>query len=354
MKAELTILDTLDTLATEGFNLPDDYKNIISDLNIDKDDASSPWYVRFFVGLCAWIAAILLVAFLFAADVLQTEQSAAFIGILFCAIAIGINRWKPRNDFMGQLGLALSLAGQILFFIGLYDFFREDVILPALGLILLEVILLWVYKSGLHRVISTLVILGAILAIFFDLEIMEAVHILVFALGAGLVTLHTEEYRFLIAGLEDLILPVSYGVAIFLMGLLILPLVADFDLRWWITALVLLPVLLFLVSRIVADLSLDLRRGAVPWLFAGCVVLLVPAIRMPGIIGALIVLLLAFWRNNRILLGLSGVFFVFYLGAYYYSLEWTLLVKSFALAGTGAIMLLLRLILLKFTRGVGS
>lgn len=347
MNAKLTLRDTLNQLATEGYTLSDDYEKIVADLKFEKEESGSPWYVRIFVGLSAWIAAILFITFLFFADILQDEESGFIFGLIFGAIAVGLNRLGPRNNFLGQLGLALSMAGQILFLIGLSSLLDYEAIPTALGMIVLEVILLWAYNNRLHRVISTLVIPGAILAILLDLDFMEAVHILIFTLGAGVVALHMVESRLLIARLEDLMRPVIYGITIFFLGLLILPLLDDFELQWWITAMLLDMVLIFLVLQIVKDLGLGLRSGAVPWLLAGCVILLVPAIRMPGILGALIILLLGFWRNNRLLIGLAAVFLVFYLGAYYYSLEWTLLVKSFALMGTGAILFLLRYILLR-------
>ena len=352
MNKQLTLQDTLERLNDEGYPLPDDYENTTLELVSEEERSDSPWYVRFFIGLSAWIAAILFIAFLFMANILQDEEIGFIAGLVFCVIAVGINRLGPQNPFLGQLGLALSLAGQILVLIGLYSILDYEIIPTALGLIILELVLLWLYNSGLHRVISTLVILGGILAIFLDLEVLEgAIHFFVFALGAGIVALHYWENHLVVAGLENLIRPINIGIAVFLLGLLVLPLSDAFEIHWWVTSLMLSAALIFLTLQIVKDLGLGLRSGAVPWLLAGCVVLFIPATRMPGILSALIVLLLGFWRNNRLLIGLAGVFLVFYLGALYYSLEWTLLVKSFALMGTGVIMFLLRYFLLRYARG---
>jgi hypothetical protein len=354
MNTDLTLREVLDQLAADGFVLPDDFEDTLEDMNPVKLETGSPWYVRLFVGISAWIAAILLIVFLFLTNIISPEDGGVVFGLVFCAIAVGLNRLGPRNDFLAQLGLALSLTGQILFMIGLFDLSDYELVPTALGLMFLEIILLWLYHDRLHRVISTLAIPGAILAILLEQDMMAGVHILTLALGAGIVAIQYKESDLLIARLDELIRPVSYGVAIFLLGLLILPMWDDFDVHWWITAVLLLAILVILVCLIVADLGLGLLSGAVPWLVAGCLILLIPAVRTPGILGALIILLLGFWRNNRLIIGLSALFLVFYLGAYYYSLEWTLLVKSFALMGTGAILFVLRYILLKFTRGVAS
>jgi len=351
MIEQMSLRDTLNQLADEGFPITDEAEKVIAEMEIDKRVGGSPWYVRLFVGLSAWIAAILLIGFLFIANILTDDQVALIFGAVFCLIAVGLNRFGPRNDFLGQLGLALSLAGQILFTLGLSSIFDYEFVPTALGLIGFEIVLLWLYQSQLHRAISTLVIFGAILSILLEEDIMEAVHALIFVLGAGFAAIHYKDEHLRLTGIEDLIRPVSYSMAIFLLGLMVLPLLDDFDLQWWITAVLSLIILIFLILQVVKSLGLGLRSGAVPWLLVGSVVLLVPAIRMPGILGALIVLVAGFWRSDRPMIGIASAFLVFYLGAYYYSLEWTLLVKSFALMGTGAILFLLRFILLKFARG---
>ena len=351
MKTQLTLRDVLAQLAAEGFTLSPGYQGLTLGLEPERERPVSPWYVRLFTGLSAWIAALFLIGFLYATDILQIEEGEILIGLVFCTVAVGLNRLAPRNDFLDQLGLALSLAGQVLFAIGLYSLLYEAVLICLL-LIILEVVLIWVYHDRLHRFISTIVITSTILVVLFDLEILEMVHLFIFALAASVFFLYRRENHPLLSGLGDLGPSVGYGATVSLLVMLILPLMPDLEVRWWwITVALLWAVLLFLVSQIVADLGLGLRSGAVPWLLAGCVILLIPAVRMPGILGALIVLLLGFWRNNWPPIGLAAVFLVFYLGAYYYSLEWTLLVKSFALMGTGIILLTLRYVLLRFRHG---
>ncbi len=345
MNTDLTMGDVLNQL---GVTLPKDDQ--LPKPEDETKEAASPWYVRLFVGVSAWIAALFFIGFLFSAEILQEADIGVIVGLVMCGIAIGLNRFAPRNDFFSQLGLALSLAGQLLFIIGLFDLVNEIVLL-ALPLIILEIGLIWLYKDRLHRFISTLIIIGAILAVILDLEFFELIHILIFNLAAATFLFYGLENRLLLVASRELVRPLGYAVALSLLGLLILPTIELLEIRWWwLTAILLLSVLLFLVSQIAADLELPLASGVMPWLLGGCLFLFVPAIQMPGILAALIILLLAFWRNNRLLLGLAAAFLLFYLGAYYYWLEWSLLTKSFALMGGGAIMFLLRYVLLHFTR----
>jgi len=52
-----------------------------------------------------------------------------------------------------------------------------------------------------------------------------------------------------------------------------------------------------------------------------------------------------------LLMGLATVFLLFFLSAYYYNLEITLLNKSYILLGTGAVLLVVRLL---FHRLIGE
>ena len=348
MSTPMSLREVFERLDAEGFDVPDSLEGKVSQAELADRGVDSPWYVRFFMGLSAWVAAVFLLSFLSATAILFSDPGSMVIGLVFCAGAVGLNRLAPRNDFLIQLALALSLAGQALFTFGAAEWW-EAVVPVAMALIALEALLLWIYEDRLHRFISSVIVAGAVLALVLDLESTIGLHLLIFVVGACSVLVNQREYDLLHVSVRSIIVPASYGMIVSFLGLLTLPLVGEFrdvanvnEVQWWITAGLLLFVLLYVVSQIVADLNLELRSRAVLLLLLGCVLLGVPAARMPGLLGALIVLVMGFWRNNRLLLGLSTVFLVFYLGAYYYTLEWTLLVKSFVLMGTGVTMLLLR------------
>jgi uncharacterized membrane protein len=86
------------------------------------------------------------------------------------------------------------------------------------------------------------------------------------------------------------------------------------------------------------------------WLVGGTLLVSLPALLTPGILAAVIMLVLAFQRNNRLLLGLGAAGLVVFLIAFYYHLEVTLLVKSLMLLGTGLLLLGLRAIMLQEPR----
>lgn len=352
MDKELRMPALLAQLVEEGYSLPEGYQESAPSTLGTMAEVRSPWYVRLFAGFSAWIAALLLIGFLYLADVLQGEVGALITGIILIIVALGINIAIRRNDFMSQLGLAFSLAGQTLFIVGLVEIFDDSIIVPLL-IIAVEVGLIIAYQDRFHRFLSVLIIVGTLLSVIYDQGAYDLVHVLIFGLALGAILLHQRENRFLVSGKGELVQPVGIGIAASLLGLLILPIgELLFIQRWWITTLMLLAVLLYLAWEVAEDLQLSKSPGAIPWLLVGSLMLAIPAVRMPGILGASIVLLLGFWRNNRTLTGLASVFLLYYVGAFYYYLGSTLLEKSLALTATGVILLVLRYVILRFrTRG---
>jgi uncharacterized membrane protein len=85
----------------------------------------------------------------------------------------------------------------------------------------------------------------------------------------------------------------------------------------------------------------------VAWVVGVTLLASLPALWTPGILAAVIVIVLGFRRGNRLLLGLGAAFLVVFLIAFYYYLDVTLLVKSLLLLATGLLLLGLRALLLR-------
>lgn len=313
--------------------------------------AQSPWYVRFFIGISAWIAAILLIAFLVIARILTSEGGAIGIGIFFCVIAVALNFANRRNDFLGQLVLALALAGGALLVGGLAVSLKNT-IATALCAIVLESALLVLLRDRVHRFLATIFIIAAFVVIIFDLKQYETIHVLLGLLAGIVVVLFWRENDLLTRGMSEILYPVSYGIVIAVFGLLLLPLsipqTESFPIRWWwLSAALLFVALLFSIVQIARGLEVRMASWKFIILLLVCAALVIPATRMPGIFAALVFLVVGFWRNHRVMVGLAGLFLVIYIGAYYYALEWTLLQKSLALLASGVLLLALRFVLLR-------
>ncbi len=301
-----------------------------------------PWYMRVFAGMGAWFAALLVLAFLVIVGAIRSETTALILGLVACGVAVGFSRVHERGDFLSQLALSLSLLGQLLITVGSFMLLDEAVPV-ALAVIVLELILIGAYADQFHRFLSGLAIVGALLVILADGHQFELIHSLLLGLAAFATAVSVYEYALLPTNCWVIVHPLRYAAVVALLGLLVLPLQTQFRVTaWWWSALGLETLLAGVSWQIAHDLGVRWRRD---WLLVALALgfgIAILGIKMPGVVAALLVLMLGFWRSNRTLMGLAAAFLVFYLGAYYYSLQLTLLSKSLAMLGAGGLLLGLR------------
>jgi uncharacterized membrane protein len=343
-----TMQSVLDQLVDEGQLSDTARATIIPTLAAPDDAAGTPWYVRALVGISAWIAAVLLIAFLIGGtQLVRSGESMIIVGLILCAVAIAIRRGVPSSIFAAQLALALSIAGQSLFCFGMADL-SNTVLVIVLSLSALEIVLIALYPDTLHRFLSTVVIVGALVALLFDWNAPGAVHPLVGILAACALVLWERESDLAVARAAVLTRPIAYGLVVALFGVLCFGITELIPIpRWWVSGLLLLPLLLVLEYRIVSRLEQHVNAKIVPWLVGATLLASLPALWTPGVLAAAIVLVLGFQRGNRLLLGLGAAFLAVFLIAFYYHLDVTLLVKSLLLLATGLLLLGLRALMLR-------
>ena len=76
---------------------------------------STPWYIKTLLAVSAWLAAVFLFAFLAVLfnGLLDSVLADTLIGSVFILIAYHVLK-SEQSDFVEHLGLAFSIAGQIL------------------------------------------------------------------------------------------------------------------------------------------------------------------------------------------------------------------------------------------------
>lgn len=344
-----TIGVVLSDLEREGLFERDDQTNATEALQ--QAGTTSPWYVRLMVGFGAWWAALFFMGFF---SLLTHSKAAALIsGVLLLAGAVLLRRME-KGDFLNQLALAASLSGQLLVVFGADV---KTATSAALLVLAMQGVLIAFYADQTHRLLSTLAAVAAIEVLLFDWKWTYGSALLAGLLGIVSIRLWLKEAAFVGAGMERLIRPIAYGLVIAMFGLLLPsifppfldahnPLTLHMKYLWLSTAL-LGAGLLYLVHVLLTERGLPAFGAFALASYAAVVLLLVPAQRAPGLIGALIVLLLGFRRDNRLLLGMALLFLAVFLSAYYYNLSISLLLKSGALVGSGAVLLGLRWVLVR-------
>lgn len=321
--------------ATEPRPLPPDLAG--------KDDAeSSPWYVKALAGVGAWFAAFFLGTFFGVAGLIDSWESMVIWGAILAVAAIGLKRWLRNSIFWGQLAFAFSLAGQGLL-IGGVGWQVESITTAALFAAGLAALMFLLYPDTLHRLLTLLLFVVAWLVIIYEREQPDLIHLVALGLAVGSVAVWQGELRLIVSRWHPFRAPLAYGLPIALFGLCILPLIDFFGVsHWWWTAGGLALLLLYVAYQILRDLDWSPLSPVGLWTVAAVLLLLVPAYSTPGILAALIMLLLGYWRGSSLLMGLATLFLLFFLSAYYYNLDITLLNKSYILMGTGSVLLALR------------
>lgn len=119
----------------------------------------APWYTRAMLGFAGWFAGLFIVAFFGSVIVLLFRDAFGMLllAAALCGAAVVIDQ-RARNEVIAQFALALSMAGQAFFGLGLGELFTvgsgEKI---AWGMVVLQAVLFVAMRSSLHRVWSVAV-----------------------------------------------------------------------------------------------------------------------------------------------------------------------------------------------------
>ncbi len=309
------------------------------------------WYIRALQGFAGWLAAVFLIGFLGFGVAGLFEHGAALmvLGVVINVSTYVYFKTEPESDFFEQMVLAFSLTGQFLFAFGLFELFnfRDQQWLAVVAVY--QVILMLVMQNYLHRFLSAWF---AVIAFFWGFDV------LVYSgLGSALVAALFVWLWLNKTGWQtekEFYEPIGYALGF---SLLQLNAQSHFwlydwfryrqqDVGWlmlnadWISALLNSSVLLYFVYRMVQEQNINLSSTAGRMITLAAVVMLFTALPVIGLSSALLVLLVGYARQNKILLVMGGLALLGFVGWYYYSLNITLLNKSLILMAMGVVLLL--------------
>lgn len=328
------------------------------------------WYIKLFIGLSAWIAAIFLIAGVSGLAFIADGITMAIAGLVLLGAALTLKWMRRQSIFWGQFAFALSLTGQGLFFGGItqiiLDNFRywEQSAVSQIALIVIatQILLFFIFPDTVHRLLSVIFAsLAGILLIGNELVdwtlpsqqmnkllgTLPSFLLMLFALG--LFWVWQRRTKFFASRWHELHAPLGYGLAIVMFFVAISALFIDdivgINTRLlWLASIGLALLLAHLGMQVVDEFSGEFGQPLLMKLsiIIAIALLLIPLHETPGIWAALLALALSFQQNGRLLLGLASLFLLFFIGFYYYSLDITLLNKSYALIGSGLLLLLIR------------
>lgn len=312
-----------------------------------KPAKTNPWFLRVLVGTGAWVASLFLIGFIFATGMAKSGGAWAFMGIIFIAGAIFLRKiGEEGGDFFSQLSLAGSLCGQGMVIIGT-GMVTDSGEAGALCGIILAILMPWLYPETVQRFMSGILFAGSISVLTSLLKVPQSHPIsLLLAAGVGGWMLYQDRVS-IDTNYANAFKPVGYGLVISAVVML----VADsFHLGWarfGVLTMILtvgLGLLALLLAWIIVRDMNGSREKPVAWFLplAGIVVVCAMTTSAPGIIGAIGLLTLGFFRRDKVVMALGIACLGLFLSSYYYNMGLTLLQKSEILVLCGAVLLIAR------------
>ncbi|MBI1422116.1 MAG: DUF4401 domain-containing protein [Gammaproteobacteria bacterium] len=315
----------------------------------------SPWFVKVLLAFSGWLASLFLLGFLGAGFevIFRNTVASAITGSVMIGAAYFILR-IPKNEFVEHIGLAVSLAGQALITWSLFQGLNNDK-LAWIILALLQAGLAVVMPNFIHRVFSSF-----IAAFSFSMALTQFGAPYIFSsivmFIAAWLWLHEFHFPKHIRKIHAL----GYGAVLGLIQLKSFDLFGIHHLGWsmgrmntelwvrpWMAEVLAGVVMVYVVWQLLQRMGHRLSAPLASTALLGTVILSAVSVEAPGITVGMMILLLGFAGSNRVLMGLGIISLLFYISAYYYLLDATLLMKAETLLVTGMVLLLVRWLLLK-------
>jgi len=317
---------------------------VVSGAMPERMAAASPWYITTMMAVAAWIASIFLLIFLGLAlkDIVSTATGAMTAGAIVCIACAVVMHVARDRIFIGQLAVALSLAGQALIAFGIFDqHWRSAGAWIAFAAV--ESVLAVAAPNFAHRILTTL---AAAWSLRFAFAVALVAPLFAPLCAVAFVAADRASRRFAWGGW----LPISAGLA--LAALFTIPpsfgeifwwpgrgpLALDAGTAWFAAAF-LAAVLVVVVAEPIRHAGLSFTSRTAVVAFATAIAAALAAQPVPGVTVGLIVLIVAYSQGRRALCGLALASMIVALSHYYFALDTTLLAKSAALLATGIVLL---------------
>ncbi|MFK8032326.1 MAG: DUF4401 domain-containing protein [Gammaproteobacteria bacterium] len=322
----------------------------------ESPEADSPWFVKLLLAASGWLASLFLLGALGVAfgDLFDSRPGLYATGAVLIFLAI-VALKKVRNDFFEHSALALSLAGQGLIVLALFQTFNKPDTEFFWALALFQAALSIVVPSYVHRVWSSCIV---VVCVFIALQRPELHHLVAGTVMFAVSSVWLNEYLF--PNQVDRNTALAYGATLAVGVVATFPMlgihatalraavgVGPADAEWYelplVGKLLVFLVLLYTVWGVMRRYSLNTRQQR--WLVLAAIGLGAMSFNIPGITIGVILMLLGFSGSNGVLTSIGFVALLGFFTSYYYQLEQTLLVKSGVFMALGTSLLVLRFVL---------
>lgn len=270
--------------------------------------------------------------------------------LLFGAICIIASIWvnkKHDKIIIDTVSISSFITGFILIGISLLELNMSENII-CLIFILMALMSIRIAQNYIMSFLSVLIINGSLIALIILNQNYELLHLYISSLALALAYFFLNEAKLITTNkaITKLYNPIRIGLIFsFLIGLVLLsqndlfPISARYI---WISALVIVAIIVFIVSKLFTILKINSRPYKIS-IYTFTIVCLLPTIFSPAISGAILIILLSFMVNYKTGFVVGICSFIFFISKYYYDLNFTLLTKSILLFITGILFISLYL-----------
>lgn len=292
--------------------------------------------------------------FLALLGIYESELGMLLLGSILMVLSLLLNI-KFDTLIIDTFGASIYVLGIVLVIFGLASFdMHEDLI--TLLVISIALCTLFIVQNYIVSFISVLIIASCFLVLIFSNDLFELLHFYLTFYALALAYCFFNEPLFLTSGtkMSKIYGPLRIGLIFSLLfGLIAIgnyrlaPLSQNIN---WISSLVIIVIILYLVGSIAKTLGVDSKKTKI-WIYTLTGLTLLPTLFAPSISGALLIVLLSFRVHHKTGLGIGVVALIYFVVQYYYDLNLTLLVKSILLFSSGVVFVLFYLFLTKKSRG---
>ncbi len=334
-----TINELLAHLYDQGLVSQEEIKKITEPSDAAEQKSGEPGYIRILSGIGAWFASLFLILFFVSSGIVETSISSAVFGIVLLAGAIGISR-ASKTTFLSQLSLSLAFSGNILILVGAaraYNAFFGVVMTQAL----VCAVTYPLCSSSVYRFLAPIGLVALATAWIVEEKVFGFMHMLIAAemILAGILFLRRKK-------LHASLRPLAYSSAAMLPATLLFMNLTqvniwrnNFDEPLWPSSILLAAGLTYLWFY----LGPGLKHFREPWLILAVIsTILLGIFTTPGVLVAIGLLVLGYAFDDTVLSGLSYVFMPCFLVLFYYALNIDLAHKSWVIAGSGVVLLVVR------------
>ncbi|WP_296202727.1 DUF2157 domain-containing protein [Psychrobacter sp. UBA3962] len=326
---------------------------------------STPWYIQLLLTLSGLFSGGLITGFLmvvFGNTLRDTLMKLILSGLLLLVsfVLFNLGLFKRQNShtlhkpytFSDGLAFALSLSAQVFLAVALVEQFEATVTIIS-TFMLLQLVLLIVFKDTLHRFFSAFIALGCLvwLLSYFQLPELSAP---LLALIASVVSLPNSKVMTAAQASDTpnkytLFRPLNYASTIVLLMVSVVFIVAensqsiagiagDFVYNYFLSQGLLIAVCLYVAHIILNQYSLKLTSKIGRLIALAVIGLGVVSIYISGVLATSLVIVLAIANANKTLLALGISALVGYIFWYYYQLDTSLLQKSGSLLAVSLVL----------------